>query len=298
MRIFITGGTGYLGSSVMEAFVRGGHHVAALVRNRERAAAVQAQGAHPVLGNLRAPATYAAEAAGADGLIHVGAVSSPQQAAVDSVALDALLAPGTRERFLIYTSDVWVIGPTGVPADESCAPNPLPSMTWRQAHEQRVLAGTTPGLRGVVIRPGIVYGGYQGFVGDLFKDAANGLVRVIGAGTNRWPLVYERDLAELYLRIAADPAARGIYHANDEGDECVNDLVAAIAGHVAIKPSLRHVPLPEARQKLGPMADALALSQTVRCPRARALGWSPTLHSVAGNAARLFEEWRRGKEAA
>jgi hypothetical protein len=49
---------------------------------------------------------------------------------------------------------------------------------------------------------------------------------------------------------------------------------------------------------MGPYADALALDQIVRSPRARALGWNPSLHSVAGNAPRLFEEWRRGKEAA
>jgi hypothetical protein len=36
----------------------------------------------------------------------------------------------------------------------------------------------------------------------------------------------------------------------------------------------------------------LSLDQVVRSPRARALGWTPSLHSVAGNAARLLEEWR------
>jgi hypothetical protein len=30
----------------------------------------------------------------------------------------------------------------------------------------------------------------------------------------------------------------------------------------------------------------------------RALGWSPTLHSVAGNVARLLEEFRTACEAA
>jgi hypothetical protein len=30
----------------------------------------------------------------------------------------------------------------------------------------------------------------------------------------------------------------------------------------------------------------------IRSRRARALGWNPSLHSVAGNAARLLEEWR------
>ena len=150
----------------------------------------------------------------------------------------------------------------------------------------------------VVVRPGIVYGGSRGIVGDLFKDAANGLVRVIGSGENHWPLVYDRDLGELYVRLAASPSASGIYHANDEGDECVNDLVAAIAGHVPIRPEVRTCRLTEARKKLGAYADALALDQIVRSPRARALGWSPSLHAVSRNAARLFEEWRRGREAA
>jgi len=49
---------------------------------------------------------------------------------------------------------------------------------------------------------------------------------------------------------------------------------------------------------MGPYADALALDQIVRSPRARGLGWTPTLHSVGRNAVRLFDEWRRGREAA
>ena len=44
-------------------------------------------------------------------------------------------------------------------------------------------------------------------------------------------------------------------------------------------------------------ADAMALDQVVRSPRARALGWTPTLHSVAGNAARLLEEWRESRSS-
>jgi len=55
------------------------------------------------------------------------------------------------------------------------------------------------------------------------------------------------------------------------------------------------VPIEEARHKMGAYADALALDQVVRSPRARALGWTPTLHSVAGNAARLLEEWRAAR---
>jgi nucleoside-diphosphate-sugar epimerase len=299
MRIFLTGGSGYVGGAVLDAFVRTGHHVDALVRNSEKAAHVKLRGGHPVLGDLSRPASYAAAAAAADGVIHSAIEYSRRGPDLDAKAIDTLLAPVDRPgRFFIYTSGVWVLGSTAAPADESASLNPAQLSAWRVPHEQRVLDAAGSGIRTAIVRPGIVYGGSRGIVADLFKDAANGLVRVIGSGNNHWPLVYERDLGDLYLRIATNPAAGGVYHANDEGDERVNDLVTAIAEHAPIDPSIRHVPIAEARQKLGALADALTLDQIVRSPRARALGWNPTLHSVCGNAARLFEEWRRGREAA
>jgi nucleoside-diphosphate-sugar epimerase len=302
MRIFLTGGTGYIGSAVLDVLVRAGHHVEALVRHREKATAILARGGHPILGDLAKPATYAAAAEAADGVIHTAIDQSSRAHDVDAVAIDTLVAPGRAAsragRFFIYTSGIWVLGPAPAAVDEGAPVNPIEQSAWRAPHEQRVLEASAWGTRTVVVRPGIVYGGSRGIVGDLFKDAANGLVRVIGSGENHWPLIYDRDLGELYLKLSTNPAASGIYHATDECDERVNDLVSAIAGHVPIHPSVRKMPLPEARLKLGAYADALALDQIVRCPRARALGWSPSLHAVSRNAARLFEEWRRGREAA
>ncbi len=158
-----------------------------------------------------------------------------------------------------------------------------------------VLAASGDHLRTAVVRPGIVYGGGDGMVGDLFKSATNGLVRVIGDGNNRWPLVYDRDLADLYARLVADDTASGVFHANDEGDERVNDIVAAIGPYLPHRPDVRYVPIEEARTKIGPFADALALDQVIRSTRSRALGWNPSLHSVSGNAARLLEEWRAAR---
>jgi nucleoside-diphosphate-sugar epimerase len=302
MRIFLTGGTGYVGSAVFESLVKAGHHVDVLVRNREKATAIQARGGHPVLGELAQPQSYATVAHAADGAIHTAIDHSPRAHAIDLLAIDTLLVPGKAAartgRFFIYTSGVWVLGPAPIPVDEASPINPIEMSAWRAPHERRVLEAAPWGTRTLVVRPGIVYGGSRGIVGDLFKDAANGLVRIVGTGENHWPLVYDRDLGELYLKLASNPAAAGIYHANDECDESVNDLVAAIAGHVPINPSVRKVPFLEARQKLGAYAEALALDQIVRSPRARALGWTPSLHAVSRNTPRLFEEWRRGREAA
>ena len=298
MRIFLTGATGYIGSAVLDAFVRAGHHVDALVRNSERAEQVQARGGNPVLGDAAKPKTYADAAAAADGVVLTASEDSPRRVQIDATTIDTVLAgPVTPGRFIIYTSGVWVLGRAPAPVDESASLNPIELVAWRPSHEAKVLDAATAGWRVIVIRPGVVYGSDRGMVGDLLKDAANSLIRVIGPGDNHWPLVYDRDLADLYVRTATNPDASGIYHANDEGDETVNDIVAAISEHAKTTPSVRHVPLAEAKQKMGPYAEALALDQIVRSPRARALGWAPSLHSVSGNAARLFEEWSRKKRA-
>ena len=146
MRVLLTGGTGYIGSAVLDSLVRAGHHVDALVRNREKAAAVQVRGAHPVIGDLSQPATYAAAAAQADGSIHTAMDDSPRGHALDALALDTLLAPvaGAPGRFFIYTSGVWVLGPAPAPVDEGSPVNPIELSAWRAPHEQRVLAAAGP----------------------------------------------------------------------------------------------------------------------------------------------------------
>ncbi len=308
MRIFLTGATGYIGSAVLDALVRAGHDVTALVRSNDRAARVAARGARPLVGNMADPDTYRAGADAHDGYVLTAFDGASQKGpAVDRVVLDTILAAAKRPRtsgstapaprFVIYTSGVWVIGRAPEPAGEDVPVNPISLVAWRVEHERFVLDAAGPHLRTIVVRPGVVYGGGRGIVGDLFRDASNGLVRVIGDGSNRWALIYDRDLGELYARLAGRDDAAGVFHANDEGDECVNDIIAAVSPHLAHQPDVRHVPMEEARAKLGNYAEALSLDQVIRSPRARALGWQPTLRSVSGNAARLLEEWRAQRNA-
>ena len=305
MRIFLTGATGYIGSAVLDALLRAGHQVTALVRDNEKAARVSAKGAHPVVGSLADTESYRPTADAQDGYIHTAFDDSGAGVALDRTTIDALLAAARRPRtsgsltaaprFFIYTSGIWVVGRSSEATDESAELNPIALVEWRPEHEAMVLAANTPQLRTAVVRPGVVYGGGKGMMGDLFKMATNGLVRVVGDGNNHWPTVYDRDLADLYLRITANDDASGVFNANDEGDESVNDIVSAISPYLPHKPDVRYVPIEEARSKMGPYADALALDQIVRSTRSRAIGWNPSLHSVAGNAARLLEEWRAAR---
>lgn len=307
MRVFLTGATGYVGSAILDALLRGGVQVTALLRDPEKAERVAARGVQTVLGELANPATWAAHAGTCDGTIHAALESSRRAGESDRVAIEAILAaasaratqPVERAPFVIYTSSAWVVGKTVRPATEKAPARPTPLAAWRPAHEKLVLdAGAGTRLRTAVIRPGLVYGRSRGPIAELVKEARNGIIRVIGTGQQHWPCVYDKDLADLYLRIATHDTASGLFHANDEADEQVDGIVTAIADQMATRPDVRYVPLEEARATMGLLADALALDQRLRSPRAKELGWAPSLRSVAGSVARLCEEYRDFKESA
>ncbi len=296
MRIFLTGATGYIGAAVLDGFVRAGHHVTGLVRNSEKAAAVGARGGSPLIGDLHDPSSYAAAAAASDVVVHAG-FDGARGVDTDRLAIETLAAAAhsnspRHPRVLIYTSGIWILGAAPDPVTEESPVNPATIAAYRPAHEQLVLSAAGDGVRTTVVRPGIVYGGSRGIIGDIFRDASNGLIRVIGSGDNRWPTVYDRDLADLYVRLALHADASGVYHATDDSEDRVNEIVEAIGAHAPAEATVRRIPVEEAKAKLGPYAVALALDQVVKSPRARALGWTPSLRSVARNVARLFEEWR------
>lgn len=307
MRVFLTGATGYVGSAILDALLRGGHQVTALVRDPEKAERVALRGVQTVLGELANPSGYVAHAETCDGIIHAAFEPSRRGGDVDRLALDALLdaartratGPVERTPFVLYTSSMLAIGRAIRPATEKSLLRPTPLAAWRPSHERLVLeAGATGRVRTAVIRPGMVYGRSRGPIAELVKEAKNGLIRVIGTGEQHWACVYDKDLADLYVRLAVSDDAAGVFHANDEADERVIDIVTAIADHMATRPDVRLVPLEEARATMGLNADALALDQRARSARARALGWVPSLRSVAGSIARLFEEYRDSKNAA
>jgi nucleoside-diphosphate-sugar epimerase len=165
-----------------------------------------------VIGDLEKPSSYAAAAERSEVIVHTALDGSSRRDKIDRLAIDTFLAAATsrvasgKPAAFVYTSDVWVLGDTAAPVAEDAPVQPTPLVAWRPAHERLVLdAGRFRTPRTVVMRPGIVYGGNRGIIADMLKDAANGLVRVIGEGKNHWPCVYARDLADVYLRVTTRP---------------------------------------------------------------------------------------------
>ncbi len=301
MRVFVIGGTGYIGSAVVRHLVRAGHAVTGLVRSPERQAQLTSLGAHAVLGNMKTPASYAAVAAEHDVAVHLGFEPGEQAARSDRSAVESLLAAAssaTRPYGVIYTSGVLVLGPAGgAPAYEDASTAQAVFNTWRPEHERLVLTASSPTLATAVIRPGWVYGGQDGLAAGYFESALkDGAAAFVGDGQNRMPLVHREDVAELY-RLALEQRVSGIFHGVDGGLGRVADHAAAASRAAGKHGAVRSIPLAEAKETMGPFAAAMGVDQWVGSRRAQALGWKPRRPFVE-SANEAFADWQRERASA
>jgi nucleoside-diphosphate-sugar epimerase len=296
MKVFITGATGYIGLAVGQAFARAGYEVYGLCRSEAKARLLAREEILPVQGDLTRPETWAEAAAQATLLIHCAADLQAGMVGPDKGAVEALVGAGPRgprPKTLIYTSGVWVNGSTGdVPADETTPLNPLSLVAWRPAHEHMVLSATT--VRGIVLRPGCVYGKSGGLTGAWFEGAYKKKeLSVVGDGKNRWAMVHVDDLAEAYLRIAQSGLSGEIFNVTDRSRHSVGEMAAAAAKAAGYREAVRYVPIEEATKKLGPFAEALAIDQHVSSWKlARRLAWQPQHGGFVDGVKTFFEAWK------
>ena len=73
MRVFVTGGTGYIGSLLCRRLKEGGHEVRALVRSTSNTAALEAIGAETFVGDITERYSMREAMSGADWVIHAAA---------------------------------------------------------------------------------------------------------------------------------------------------------------------------------------------------------------------------------
>jgi nucleoside-diphosphate-sugar epimerase len=277
MNVFLTGGTGLVGSAVLRALLADGHTVSALARSDDSARALERAGAHVVRGDLSDAAGLAAAAREADGVIHTAAKSDGTDAHTDAALLDAVLPAlaGTGKPY-VHTSGVWVHG-SGV-VDEDTPLDPPPLTAWRLPLDARVRAAAADGIRSVVIAPGIVHG-HGGGLPNVVRSgprADDGALVLPGSGDQHWTTVHDDDLGRLYVLalVGAEPGSYflGVSGSNPTVREIGIAADRGAGGDGRVVGSSDE----ETEARLGPLAGALDLDQQAAGTRARSeLGWVP-----------------------
>ncbi len=284
MHVFITGGTGLIGSAVVAELLGNGHTVLALARSQASAQAIAAAGAEPLPGALADLDALRSGAARADRVIQLAfsrdysnAAAVTQGMAEESAALAALgeeLLDSDRP-FVTVSGTPWVPGRLSTEAD------PVPTDGLVGGRGRAVMAMLDLASRGVrtaaVRMPRTVHnegkGGFAGVLTDIARR--NGVSGYPGDGTQRWPAVHALDAAVLFrLALEQAPAGTSWHAVADEGD-AVRDIAAVIGQRLGLP--VQSV----AEETYGPFGPIFATDQPSSSTHTReALGWNPTHPSL------------------
>ncbi|NNM47702.1 SDR family oxidoreductase [Knoellia koreensis] len=284
MRVFITGGTGLIGSAVVRELLGHGHAVTALARSEQSADAVRSAGAEPVRGAL-ADVDVVREAAGrADGVIHLAFRN-------DFSSAEALAAGITEEagavraigEALVGTDRPFVVcsGTPAVPGRSATETDPLVIEGPVAARGRSVMAALDLAHQGVRVSavrlPRTVHnhgtGGFAGLLTNLARES--GVAGYPGDGQQRWPAVHAADAAALF-RLALESAPAGsTWHAVADEGVAVRDIAAVIGRRLGLP--VRELPA----DGYGPLGPVFAADQPASSAMTReGLGWNPTHPSL------------------
>jgi nucleoside-diphosphate-sugar epimerase len=280
LRVFILGGTGIIGSAIVQALIARGHAVLGLARSDASAARLAGWGVTPIAGDIRAPEPWARRLPPVEAVVHAACDVKTDMGAIDRQLLDILLpalAAQPQEPRFIYTGGCWLFGATGDDVGTEATPfRPLPAFAWMVPNLQRVLAATE--IDGIVIHPAMVYARACGVFHRFAQDAAERrTVRVVAGAEVRWPLVHGEDLADLYaLALERAPAGSSYIGAAVEGI-AVGEIARAFARRFGTRDQEPEVVSTDAiATELGEWARGYALDQRLSGAKAQDdLGWRP-----------------------
>ena len=279
MRVFVTGGSGLIGSAVVAELVGHGYTVLALARSDSSATALQTAGAETIRGDLADLGALRAGAAKADGVIHLAFAndfSSPAALAAAIAEEGAALAALGEELAGSGRPLVTVSGTPHVPGRASTEADPLPTggpVAGRSRSVTAVLDLASRGVRSAAVRmPRTVHnqgrGGFAGLLADMARRT--GVSGYPGDGAQRWPAVHALDAAVLFRLVLEKAQAGTAWHAVSDQGDAVRDIATVIGRRLELP--VEAIP----QETFGPLGPIFATDQPATSTRTRqALGWEP-----------------------
>jgi 2-alkyl-3-oxoalkanoate reductase len=305
MRVFVAGATGVIGRPLVAALLAAGHEVTGMTRSRAAAEQLASKGAEPVVSDaydaeaVREAVVKAEPQVVVHQLTALPRAIDPRRIGEQLADNDRLRVQGTRNLLraavlagagrLVAQSIAFAYAPVGGPVKGEDAPLWLDAFEpWRRS--VRAIADlehqvtTTPGIEGVVLRYGNLYGPATAYAAD---GAVADLVRarrypIAGKGAGVYSFVHLDDAVA--ATVAALDAQPVIYNVVDDEPAPLSEWLPAYAQALAAPPP-RRVPVWLARLMAGRYGAHLMTEQrgASNAKAKQTLGWAPT-----------YPSWRTG----
>ena len=275
MKIFLTGGTGFIGGHVARKLRERGDDVRALVRDQAKGEELARLGCTLVSGSLSSPDEIAAGVEGCDAVIHgaaiyeVGVPKSRHEAMHDANVLGtervlrAALEAGIPK--VVYISTVAAFGDTHGEVVDETYEHPgdgftsYYEQTKYEAHQVARRMIDDEGLPCVIVQPCGVYGpGDHSELGNLTKQTLAGKLPLIPFPDFGLVVVHVDDVADGIL-LALDKGEVGEQYVLGSDVTTNRELITTVAEVGGRKPPTRALPtaLVKALAPVGPMVGPI-----------------------------------------
>ncbi len=263
MRIFLTGGTGFIGSYIAEAARAAGHEVRALARPTSDAQLLESMGAEIVRGDLGEADTLRAGAEGCDVVVHAAAKVGDwapwetyyeETVAASRRVYDAAVAAGVGRA--VHVSSVAVYGKEGVRrgvVNETQGPVPEAQLPrWYYYARAKSLAEevamefhASGRLPTSVVRPAWVYGPRdRASLPRVLAMLEQGRMQTLGDGANIIGLTYAANVADAILLAATREEAVGeAFNVANDQRITQREYICALADMLGVPQPTRQIPV-------------------------------------------------------
>jgi len=211
-RALVTGGTGFVGSHLVELLLRKGYSVRCLVRDPSRLRWIQGRDVQLVTGDCTMPETLSSAVKDASLVFHAAGLTKARRVReyyeVNHLGTKNLLEACARHnpgisKFMLVSS-LAAAGPSqdGTPVRDSDSPRPVSDYGKSKLNAEYETARFKNRFPVVILRPSAVYGPRDTDIYEFFRWAAKGLTIEIGGGDRFIEPCYVEDLATALLLAA------------------------------------------------------------------------------------------------
>lgn len=218
-RVLVTGGTGFVGSHLVERLLKNGYSVTCLVRDLRQLRWLEGMDVQLIRGDCTHPESLAAavqdvsyvfHCAGCTKALHARDYYTVNQLGTRNV-LEACLRsnPGIRKFILVSSQAAAGPNPDGHMVSESATAHPLSDYGRSKLGAEDEARSCKERVPVVILRPASVYGPRDADIYQLFRWAARGLIFELTGGARYFNLCYVDDLTAALLLSAESATESG-----------------------------------------------------------------------------------------